>query len=116
MGCGGRAGKAAAVTMRQAVSGATAGRPAFCMAAPSWPEAGIVRRHLFTDIRVMAESFLVRTKNAAGTPVMMGVNPNSIPAVTAIRPSQRTGQGGMSGAPGTVVSGGGKTSGEQPTR
>jgi len=45
-------------------------------------------------MRVRAESFLARTKNAAGMPTMFGVNPDSIIAVTAMWPSQRTDQGG----------------------
>jgi hypothetical protein len=38
----------------------------------------------FTDIRIMAESFLVRAKDRSGNPVMMVINPDSITAVTEV--------------------------------
>lgn len=38
----------------------------------------------FTDIHVMARSFLVRAKDHDGNPVMMIINPDSMTAVTAL--------------------------------
>jgi hypothetical protein len=60
----------------------------------------------FSDIHIMAQSFLVRAKDPGGDPVVMIINPNSVEAVTAI-PGQggQLAQGRSAGGAGTMGSG-----------
>lgn len=60
----------------------------------------------FTDIHVMARSFLVRAKDSSGNPVMMVINPDSVTAVTQMggqSPSQSA-QNNSTGATGAMGS------------
>jgi hypothetical protein len=43
----------------------------------------------FTDVRIMASSFLVQAKDKDGNPVMMVINPDSVTSITEISDSQR---------------------------
>jgi hypothetical protein len=44
----------------------------------------------FTDVQIMARSFLVQAKDKDGNPVMMVINPDSVTSVTEISGGQRS--------------------------
>jgi hypothetical protein len=44
----------------------------------------------FTDVQIMASSFLVQAKDKDGNPVMMVINPDSVTSVTEISGGQRS--------------------------
>ena len=63
----------------------------------------------FTDIRIMASSFLVRAKDSQGNPVMMVINPDSLAEVTehtqgsAAKPKEPPLAGAIKGAPDSQI-------------
>jgi hypothetical protein len=53
----------------------------------------------FTDIHIMASSFIVRAKDRDGNPVMMVINPDSVTAVTEMGGASSPNQGSTMGVP-----------------